>query len=78
MPATKRPAQRRQKKIPTVPGVESPLLTVEEAAAYLKCTVTWFRRNVRWDIKPANYGNQLRFFKSDLDLWLAQHREVPR
>ena len=51
----------------------SPLMTVEQAAEYLACKVSWVYAHSR-ELPTIKVGHGLRFRKSDLDAWLATQR----
>jgi len=65
---------------PSAQGEQSgaqPLLTVEQAAAYLGMSAKWVYRNYR-RLTPILIGDgpkpRIRFRRCDLDAWIARHR----
>jgi predicted DNA-binding transcriptional regulator AlpA len=54
-----------------------PLLTVEQAAAYLGMSAKWVYRNYR-RLTPVLIGDgprpRIRFRRCDLDAWVSRHR----
>jgi excisionase family DNA binding protein len=57
---------------PQVPVTEGDLLTMNEAAAYLKTSTTTLRRWVRnKKVRHVRMGGVLRFWRGDLDAFLA-------
>lgn len=64
----------------TIQSVEgNPLLTIDQAAAYLaipKATLyTWRTRRPGFGPRGTKAGGCLRFRRSDLDKWIADHLE---
>lgn len=59
---------------------ESPLLTIDQAAAYLavpKATLyTWRTRRAGFGPRAVKFGGCLRYRRSDLDAWVANHLET--
>ena len=52
------------------------LLTANEVAGYLKCSVSTVRRLVvRAQIPHFRVSTLVRFRRSDIDAWLLKHRE---
>ena len=52
------------------------LLTVQELAAYLRCSVTTVRRIVsRGEIPHYRLGKMVRFRRREVDAWLAAYHE---
>jgi len=58
---------------------EDPILTIDEAAHYLtipKATLyTWRTRRVGFGPRAVKLGGCLRYRRSDLDAWVAEHVE---
>ena len=75
------PATRRPRKLQFDPGnhpdrhPDSPLLTVDEAAAYLRCIVTYVYRVLRHEIPVVKFGRRVFFERRDLDAYIANSRE---
>ena len=59
-------------------AVVSPLLTVDETAAYLRRPKRWVYYVLRYEIAIVKAGNRIFFEKRDLDVWIATHKELPR
>ncbi len=59
-------------------AVVSPLLTVDETAAYLRRPKRWVYYVLRYEIPIVKAGNRIFFEKRDLDVWIATHKELPR
>ena len=61
-------------------SVEGDLLTIDQAAAYLtisKATLyTWRTRRVGFGPRAVKVGGCLRYRRSDLDAWVAEHLET--
>lgn len=56
--------------------VKDRLMTTDEVAAYLSCSISTVRRLVsRGQIPHYRLGRMLRFRRGELDAWLAQHRD---
>jgi excisionase family DNA binding protein len=59
--------------------VESGILTIDQAAAYLsipKATLyTWRTRRAGFGPRALKLGGCLRYRRSDLDAWVAEHLE---
>jgi len=57
----------------------SSILTIDEAAAYLaipKATLyTWRTRRAGFGPRAVKFGSCLRYRRSDLDAWIADHLE---
>ena len=52
------------------------LMTVQELAAYLRCSVTTVRRIVsRGEIPHYRLGKMVRFRRREIDAWLAAYHE---
>ena len=52
------------------------LLTADEVAQYLQCSVSWVRRLAgRGQIPHYRLGALLRFRQSELERWLAAHHQ---
>jgi excisionase family DNA binding protein len=64
--------------VPTTAAIVSPLMTVDEAAAYLRRPRRWVYYTLRYEIPIMKAGNRIFFEKRDLDVWIATHKEVPR
>ncbi len=60
---------------------DSPVLNAQEAADYIGRSVDYVRRQVRYEIpvqqKKGSKRGHLRFFKTDLDRWLASNTTTP-
>lgn len=60
-------------------NLESDLLTIDQAAEYLtipKATLyTWRTRRVGFGARAVKLGGCLRYRRSDLDAWVADHVE---
>ncbi len=60
-------------------SVEGGILTIDQAAAYLaipKATLyTWRTRRVGFGPRAVKLGGCLRYRRSDLDAWVAEHVE---
>jgi excisionase family DNA binding protein len=57
---------------------ERPLLSIEEAAAYLGVTPRWMRRAVeRRTLPHIKLGRLVRFDQADLEAYLAEQRVEP-
>lgn len=58
---------------------DSPLMDTAEAAAYIDRTENFVRRFLRYEVPVVQRGPRgpLRFFKSDLDRWLANNTKAP-
>jgi hypothetical protein len=59
-------------------AVVSPLMTVDETAAYLRRPKRWVYYTLRYEIPIVKSGGRIFFEKRDLDVWIATHKEVPR
>lgn len=59
-------------------AIVSPLMTVDETAAYLRRPRRWVYYTLRYEIPIVKAGNRIFFEKRDLDVWIATHKEVPR
>jgi excisionase family DNA binding protein len=61
-------------------NVESGILTIDQAAAYLsipKATLyTWRTRRAGFGPRAVKLGGCLRYRRSDLDAWVAEHVET--
>jgi len=61
-------------------NVEAGILTINQAAAYLsipKATLyTWRTRRVGFGPRAVKLGGCLRYRRSDLDAWVAEHVET--
>jgi excisionase family DNA binding protein len=59
---------------------ENPILTIDQAAAYLaipKATLyTWRTRRAGFGPRAVKFGGCLRYRRSDLDAWVADHLEA--
>ncbi len=59
---------------------ENAILTIDQAAAYLtipKATLyTWRTRRVGFGPRAVKLGGYLRYRRSDLDAWVAEHVET--
>jgi excisionase family DNA binding protein len=65
-----RPGARRDRA-----GVRDPLMTTQEVANYLHCSVSTVRRSLMsGQIPHYRLGKIVRFRRSDIDHWLAMHR----
>lgn len=60
-------------------SIEGGILTIDQAAAYLsipKATLyTWRTRRVGFGPRAVKLGGCLRYRRSDLDAWVAEHVE---
>ena len=60
-------------------GMEGGILTIDQAAAYLsipKATLyTWRTRRAGFGPRAVKLGGCLRYRRSDLDAWVAEHLE---
>ncbi len=60
--------------------VEGGILTIDQAAAYLsipKATLyTWRTRRAGFGPRAVKLGGCLRYRRSDLDAWVAEHVEI--
>jgi len=63
----------------TIDNVEGGILTIDQAAAYLaipKTTLyTWRTRRAGFGPRAVKLGGSLRYRRSDLDAWVAEHLE---
>jgi len=63
----------------TIDRVEGGILTIDQAAAYLsipKATLyTWRTRRAGFGPRAVKLGGCLRYRRSDLDAWVAEHLE---
>ncbi len=63
-------------------NVEGGILTIDQAAAYLsipKATLyTWRTRRAGFGPRAVKLGGCLRYRRSDLDAWVAEHVETLR
>jgi excisionase family DNA binding protein len=63
----------------TETSMDSGILTIDQAAAYLsipKATLyTWRTRRVGFGPRAVKIGGCLRYRRSDLDAWVAEHLE---
>ncbi len=63
----------------TETSMEGGILTIDQAAAYLsipKATLyTWRTRRVGFGPRAVKIGGCLRYRRSDLDAWIAEHVE---
>jgi predicted DNA-binding transcriptional regulator AlpA len=70
-------AQLSQRPASPVRASLDPLLTVEQAAAYLGLSAKWVYRNYK-RLTPILIGDgprpRIRFRRSDLDAWIFRHR----
>ena len=64
----------------TETSIESGILTIEQAAAYLsipKATLyTWRTRRPGFGPRAVKLGGCLRYRRTDLDAWVAEHLET--
>jgi excisionase family DNA binding protein len=64
----------------TETSMDSGILTIDQAAAYLsipKATLyTWRTRRVGFGPRAVKIGGCLRYRRSDLDAWVAEHLET--
>jgi len=64
---------------PTDISIENPILTIDQAAAYLgipKATLyTWRTRRVGFGPRAIKIGGCLRYRRSELDTWIDRHLE---
>ncbi|CUR54281.1 helix-turn-helix transcriptional regulator [Nocardioides sp.] len=65
---------------PTTPSTSArSILTIDQAAAYLaipKATLyTWRTRRAGFGPRAVKFGSCLRYRRSDLDAWIAEHVE---
>lgn len=74
------PAESRAYESPSAQGGDAsaqPLLSVEQAAAYLGMSAKWVYRNYR-RLTPILIGDgprpRIRFRRCDLDAWISRHR----
>jgi excisionase family DNA binding protein len=56
--------------------IDSPLLTLEEAADYLRRSMDWMYHTGRNEIPVVKIGRRVMFEKRDLDAYIANCREV--
>ena len=57
--------------------VESPLLSVDEAAEYIGVPKSWVYSTLRWQVPVVKIGQKVKFEKRELDAYIANCREVP-
>ena len=55
------------------------LLNAEQAAEYIGASPDFVRRKLRYEVPVVQYKTRgpLRFFKTDLDRWIAEHTQQP-
>jgi len=58
-------------------GVESPLFSVSEAAAYLGMSKDWIYEHLKTLIPHVKIGGALRFRKEDIDRYIAMQTVPP-
>lgn len=62
-------------------SAEDPLLVIEQAAKYLSITkatlYTWRSRRPGFGPRAVKVGGCLRYRRSELDTWIADHTEQP-
>ena len=57
--------------------VESPLLSVDEAAEYIGVPKSWVYSTLRYEVPVVKIGQKVKFEKRELDAYIANCREVP-
>ena len=57
--------------------ISSPLLSVKEAAAYLRMSKDWVYENLKKSILHVKIGGALRFRKEDIDRYIASRTVAP-
>jgi len=59
------------------PAVTPRMLTVQDAAKYLGCTI-WFVRSLVWDqkVRSLTFGKRIVFDRADLDLFVEQQKQM--
>ena len=57
--------------------ISSPLLSVKEAAAYLRMSKDWVYENLKRLIPHVKIGGALRFRKEDIDRYIASQTFAP-
>lgn len=60
-----------------MPRYESPLMTVDEVAEYMKVKKSWVYQVLRHEVPVIEIARQLRFEKRVIDAYLESHREAP-
>jgi predicted DNA-binding transcriptional regulator AlpA len=58
-------------------GIPSPLLTVEETAAYLCMSRQWCYQKLKVICPPVRIGGRIRWLKEDLDRMIHEGRKKP-
>jgi excisionase family DNA binding protein len=56
------------------PDDGQPLMTLDQASAYLQISVSAMYRLVRKDMPHRKVGGRLRFHRGELDAWTRRHR----
>jgi excisionase family DNA binding protein len=53
------------------------MLTVQDAAKYLGCTI-WFVRSLVWDqkVRSLTFGKRIVFDRADLDAFIEQQKQA--
>ncbi|GAB4240903.1 MAG: hypothetical protein OHK0028_19220 [Deltaproteobacteria bacterium] len=63
--------------MPPAAEIQSPLLSVQQAAAYLGMSKDWVYENLKKLIPHVKIGGALRFRKEDIDRYIASRTFAP-
>lgn len=63
--------------MPPAAEIQSPLLSVQQAAAYLGMSNDWVYENLKKLIPHVKIGGALRFRKEDIDRYIASRTFAP-